>query len=230
VYVLSYVPVVRGSVFASPLARGSWTRNFAREQREMVTFHFPPAATYHRAEVYWVQKTHPDVSPAWSWPLIKRPERHYVEDTADDQHRRILAMGSPWVWWTSLVALAYLGLQSARRRQNDAAAVALIGISVFYLPFLSLSGTRSAPFLHDMLPSVPFMCLALATVSNAWNGTFSRWIVIGFGTAAVAFFIFFYPILTGLPLSQQALDARQWFQDCEPYADIAAPAGWCWTQ
>jgi dolichyl-phosphate-mannose--protein O-mannosyl transferase len=46
--------------------------------------------------------------------------------------------------------------------------------------------------------------------------------------AAVALFAFFYPILTAVPLSREGLQARQWFQDCEPSADIAAPAGWCW--
>jgi dolichyl-phosphate-mannose-protein mannosyltransferase len=230
IYIVSFVPITEGPVFKWPLARGSWTRNFARQQRELVNFHFPSAANRYKAEVYWVGKTHPDVSPAWSWPLIKRPERYYKEDSGGDAHRRIIALGSPLVWWTSLAALAYLGLQVAQGQRSDAAVVALIGISVLYLPFLLISGVRSAPFLHDILPSVPFMCLALATVSDRWTSAFSRWIVVGFATAAVAMFIFFYPVLTAGPLSQEALKARQWFQDCEPSADIAAPAGWCWKQ
>ena len=228
IYILSFVAITEGTVLTWPWIHGSWPRNFAREQREMLNFHFPSAADLKKSEIYWVAKTHPDVSPAWSWPLIKRPERYYIEDTAGGEHRRIVAMGSPLVWWTSIAAFAYLILQIGRGRQNDAAIVALTGISVLYLPFLLVSGVRSAPFLHDMLPSVPFMCLALAAVPHGWGSSFSKFIVIGFATAAVALFIFFYPILVGSPLSQDALHARQWFQDCAPSVDIAAPKGWCW--
>jgi dolichyl-phosphate-mannose--protein O-mannosyl transferase len=227
VYILAFAPIVDGSVVSPPWVRGSWPRNFAREQLVMFNFHFPSAATYHRSEVYWVGKTHPDVSPAWSWPLIKRPELHHREDNGAE-HRRIIALGSPLVWWTSLAALAYLAVQLTRGRRNDAALVALTGISVLYMPFVVITGVRSAPFLHDILPSVPFMCLALATAPHDWKSSWSRPTLIGFATAAVALFVFFYPILTGSPLSEEELDARMWFQDCRPSADIAAPAGWCW--
>jgi len=221
VYVLSYTPRIDGSVFALPWARGSWVRTFAREQREMLNFHF------YSGQIYWVGKTNIFVSPAWSWPLVKRPESLYWHERGDE-HGRIMFIGNPLVWGTSIAALVYLGLQLARRRRNDAAVVALTGIAVLYLPFLLVSGVRSAPFLHDMLPSVPFMCLALAAVAVGWKNPLSRWIVLGYATAVVALFAFFYPILTGAPLSREGLEARQWFKDCEPSADIAAPAGWCW--
>jgi dolichyl-phosphate-mannose-protein mannosyltransferase len=221
VYILAYVPRIDGSLFALPWVRGSWIRTFAREQREMLNFHL------YSGEIYWVGKTNIYVSPAWSWPLIKRPESLYWHERGDE-HGRIIFMGNPLVWWTSLPALMYLGLQVARRRRNDAAVVALTGVAVLYIPFLLVTGVRSAPFLHDILPSVPFMCLALATVAVGWKNPFSRWLVAGFAMGAVALFAFFYPILTAVPLSREGLQARQWFQDCEPSADIAAPAGWCW--
>lgn len=221
VYVLSYAPRIDGPLFALPWVRGSWIRTFARKQREMLHFHF------YSGEIYWVGKTNTFVSPAWSWPLIKRPETLHWEERSDE-HGRIIFMGNPLVWWTSLAALAYLGLQLARRRRNDAAVVALTGMAVLYAPFLLASGVRSAPFLHDILPSVPFMCLALATVAVGWEDSFSRWISLGFAAAAIGFFVFFYPVLTAVPLSQEGLEARQWFQDCAPSADIAAPVGWCW--
>jgi hypothetical protein len=228
IYILAFTAITDGTVLTRPWVRGSWTRNFAREQREMLNFHFPPAAAFTKSEIYWVSKTHPDVSPAWSWPLIKRPERYYIEDTANGKHLRIVAMGSPLVWWSSIAAFAFLALQIGRGRRNDGALVAWTGISVLYLPFLLVSGVRSAPFLHDILPSVPFMCLALAAVADGWKSSLSKFILIGFAAAAVALFVFFYPILAGWPLSQNALEARQWFQDCAPSADIAAPKGWCW--
>ena len=222
VYISSFAPRLDGSIFALPWVTGSWTRNFVREQRDLLNFHLSSP------EIRSVGKTNYDVSPAWSWPLIKRPEHYYFHEGAGDEHGRIMAMGNPLVWWTSLAAFAYLGLRVAQGRRNDAAVVALTGVAVLYAPFLLISGVRAAPFLHDMLPSVPFMCLALATVADGWKSSLSNWIILGFIAAAVALFVFFYPILTGVPLSQEAMEARQWFQDCQPAAGIAAPAGWCW--
>jgi dolichyl-phosphate-mannose--protein O-mannosyl transferase len=219
VYVFSYAPSLDGAKF-TPWVKGSWARNFAREQREMVNFHL------FSKEIYYVGKTNRDVSPAWSWFLIKRPEHYYFHETGNE-HGRIMGMGSPLVWWTSLAALVYLGLKLAKDRKNDASIVTLTAIAVLYLPFLLVSSVRAAPFLHDILPSVPFMCLALATVTNGWKKASSTWIVIGFTTAAVAMFVFFYPILSGLPVSQEALQAREWFQDCERANAVSTP-GWCW--
>jgi dolichyl-phosphate-mannose-protein mannosyltransferase len=222
VYIVSYAPRIEGSAFALPWSHGSWIRNFASVQREMLNFH------RHSKEILYVGKTNAYVSPAWSWPLIKRPMVYYSNEPAGDGHERITAMGSPLVWWTSLTALAYLGLQVVRRRRNDAAVVVLTGFAALYVPSLLMSSVRPATFVYYMLPSVPFMCLALATVAVGWIHSFPRWIVVGFLVVAVVLFAFFYPVLAGVPLSHEAVQARQWFHDCRPATGIAAPAGWCW--
>jgi dolichyl-phosphate-mannose--protein O-mannosyl transferase len=36
-------------------------------------------------------------SPAWSWPLIRRPVVYFQEDSGR-RYREILALGSPVVW------------------------------------------------------------------------------------------------------------------------------------
>ena len=97
-----------------------------------------------------------------------------------------------------------------------------------YLPLLVVNRARSATFLYYMLPSVPFMCLAMAAVASSRTARRWRWLTIAFSAAAVALFAFFYPVLTGAPLSERALRARQWFTDCEPAPGMLAPAGWCW--
>ena len=49
-----------------------------------------------------------------------------------------------------------------------------------------------------------------------------------FGALAIAFFVFFYPVLTASPLSRQGLEVRQWFDDCRAPPGALAPDGWCW--
>lgn len=221
VYLACYAGRIDGRVLALPWARGSWARNFAHVQREMLESHL------YGQEAFYVGKTNPYVSPAWSWPLIRRPMAYYSHEDAGSRHVRIMAMGNPLTWWAALVALAYLGLQLVGRRRTDAAVVTVTGFALMFVPLLLMSSARAATFLYYMLPSVPFMCLALATVASDRRRV-PGWIVVAFMAAAVALLAFFYPVLTGLPLSGAAVEARLWFRDCQAGSGIAAPAGWCW--
>ena len=217
VYIASFVGRIEGSVLSLPWAHGSWARNFLGVQREMLRFHLG------------IQDVSPYSSPAWSWPLIKRPVV-YFSDASGGTYREILAIGSPVVWWAALIALAYLAIRMARRRKpTDAAVVAVGGFAVMYLPWLAVSTGRSFTFLFYLLPAVPFMCLAVAIVATPWVRSFTgRAALTLFGVLAFTFFVFFYPVLTAAPLSREALEARQWFDDCRAPPGTLAPEGWCW--
>jgi dolichyl-phosphate-mannose-protein mannosyltransferase len=219
VYVVCFAGRIEGSLLSLPWSRGSWVRDFVGVQKAMLQFHLG------------IQDVSPYTSPAWSWPLIRRPVVYFQEATGG-RYREILAMGSPVVWWASLPAIAYLGIQAARRRRAyafDAAVVAVGGFAVLYLPWLAVTSERSFTFLFYLLPAVPFMCLAIAVVATPWVRSFGgRTIVALFCALAVASFAFFYPVLTATPLSVPAVEARRWFTDCRPPPGTLAPSGWCW--
>jgi dolichyl-phosphate-mannose--protein O-mannosyl transferase len=83
------------------------------------------------------------------------------------------------------------------------------GVAVLYLLWLAVTAERSFTFLFYLLPAMPFMCLALATVLTAWVQSLGgRAIVALFCALAIASFAFFYPVLTATPLSKQAAEAR----------------------
>jgi dolichyl-phosphate-mannose--protein O-mannosyl transferase len=216
VYVASFIGRIEGSVSSWPWTRGSWVRNLLGVQREMLRFHLA------------IQDVSPFTSPAWSWPLIRRPVV-YFHDVSGGSYREILALGSPVVWWASLIALAILviGIRR-RRRQTEAAVVAIGGFAVLYLPWLASTG-RSFTFLFYLLPAVPFMCLALAIVATPWIRSLrGRLAVTAFAALAITCFVFFYPVLTAAPLSRQAFEARRWFDDCRAPPGSLASDGWCW--
>ena len=217
VYVVSFAGRIDGPLLSWPWAHGSWVRNFLGAQKAMLQFHLG------------IQDVSPYSSPAWSWPLIRRPVV-YFQEASGGRYREVLAMGSPVVWWASLPALGYLGIRVARRRlASDAAVVIVGGFAVLYLPWLAVTGERSFTFLFYLLPAVPFMCLALATVVTPWVRSLGgRSIVALFCALAIASFAFFYPILTATPLSKEAVESRQWFRDCRPPPGSLAPGGWCW--
>jgi dolichyl-phosphate-mannose-protein mannosyltransferase len=217
VYVVSFAGRIDGPLLSWPWTHGSWVRNFLGAQKAMLQFHLG------------IQDVSPYTSPAWSWPLIRRPVV-YFQEASEGRYREILAMGNPVVWSTSLAAIAYLGARAAqRRRASDAAVVIVGGFAVLYLPWLAVTGERSFTFLFYLLPTVPFMCLALAAVMTPWVRSLGgRAIVALFCALAVVSFGFFYPVLTATPLSKQAVEARHWFRDCRPPPGSLAPSGWCW--
>ncbi len=216
VYVFTYVGRVDGSLLALPWNEGSFLRSVWDQQLSMLEFHANLTAL------------HGYQSPAWSWPLVKRPVSYHF-DSGGGTYREIMALGSPIVWWTSLIALVYVGYAWIRRRGATEALIA--GGFVFaYLPWLLQQTDRSATFLFYLLPAVPFMCLALGYVAVRLGSSIESRIAIGiFTTAAVASFMFFSPLVLGQPLSQPDWQKRILFEDCtkaEGYE--GSPAGWCW--
>jgi dolichyl-phosphate-mannose-protein mannosyltransferase len=216
VYVVSFIGRIHGSLLSWPWVHGSWIRTFFGLQKGMLEYHL--RLKYPNAYA----------SPAWSWPLLKRPVI-FLYTASRGRVQEILAIGNPVVWWPSLLALVYLGVRLVRRGPGDRpAATIVVGFAALYLPWLALS-TRPLTFLYYLLPAVPFMYLAVAAVidphlaSWAWRGA-----AVTLCALAVAFLLFFYPVLTAKPLSGKSVEARVWFRDCQRAPQGVTPAGWCW--
>ncbi|HYV96015.1 MAG TPA: phospholipid carrier-dependent glycosyltransferase [Gemmatimonadaceae bacterium] len=217
-YTATFAGRTDGSLVAAPWLQGSWVRNFAHVQRGMLEFHKADP------EIKYVGLTNPYASPAWSWPLLKRPMTYYAEPDTGPVQQRITATGSPFVWWTCFAALGFLAVCVVQRKADDAARVAVGGFLAMYAPLVLVSSGRAATFIYYMLPSVPFMCLAIVAVTRR-----ARWqLLAAYGLIAVVSFAFFYPVLTGVSLPRGAVERRIWFHDCAPATGRKAPSGWCW--
>jgi dolichyl-phosphate-mannose-protein mannosyltransferase len=231
-YVITFVGRIDGALVELPWAQGSWPRSF-------LGLHVEGMLQHHLD----YDGNHPYASAAWSWPLIKRPVVYYFSDSSGF-YREVMALGNPLVWWTSLAALAFTGIQAWRRRgSQNGESILMIGFACSYLPWLFLTITRSLTFIFYILPTVPFMCLALGYISERlWRWRTGRAAVGLFLAANVALFAFYYPLFVGGRLSPAAWKARIVIDDCAlrdaPRSDQAdrplrrlagpPPDGWCW--
>jgi len=265
VYLVSYVGRLDGTVFALPWTDGSWWHNLWERHRYMLDFHSKLTAT------------HSYQSPPWTWVLLKRPVSYFFcsgescnPPVAGNGYQEIFATGNPFVWWPALLAL--VGLAIAWVRRHDFArpeGTILAGFVLTYgfwlFPLSKIAelvlddvpeSERAAVFIFYLLPTVPFMCLALGYVvtkiGRSWE---ARAATALFVAGVIATFAFYYPLLTKRTLPEPQWRSRIWiFDNCDkPPAEKVTttvtvtengeakvttsesdpsgsipPPGWCW--
>lgn len=131
--------------------------------------------------------------------------------TAEQCNREVLALGTPLLWWTALLALAYLAYRLPRHRDPRAAAV-LCAVAAGYLPWFLYQGRTLFSFY--IVVFVPFLCLAIAVLTQDLlpAPTRPRIIAAGLGLTAIATnFVWFLPLYTAHPIPTAAWGARIWF-------------------
>ena len=242
----AYLPLAVVALVVIPAAiyLGSWYPFFARGQ-----FHtLADLIDYQKASFAYhatLTATHPYGSPWWSWPFLSRPVLYYAEYTGlgTDQFTGqplislIENLGNPWIWWTSLpcvVALPYFIV----RHRSFPATVILIGFITQYLPWSHITRVL---FLYHMFGGLIFMILALAFVlAQIAQGSpgLGRGVLVTHLGLAVAFFFYFYPLWTALPMSTPAFyygsgtppwGPKFWLVNCKPDLPPAQPQLWCWS-
>ena len=246
VYWPTYVAIAAIALVAIPLAIyvESWYPFFARGQfhnlADLIDYQVQ-SFRYHAT----LNATHPYGSPWWSWPFLSRPVLYYAEYTnlgidhwsGEPLIARIENLGNPWIWWTSLPCVISLPYFIVRHRSFPATVI-LLGFVTQYLPWSHISRVL---FMYHMFGGLIFMVLALAFVL-AWIATHAppigRAVLVGHLGLAVAFFFYFYPLWTGLPISVDATDPgsgtpvwgpKLWLVNCKPNLPASQAQLWCWS-
>ncbi len=190
------------NVSATAIARGWW-----KEQRQIVRFHLN------------LEATHPYRASALTWPVLGRPVAYYYEtckpdrDVEEDGACQVSAgkvaaihgLGNPAIWWTALLAYPVVLWGGVVRRDWRAWAI-LLFILLQYVPWLFAS---RPVFLFYATPIVPFMALALVyAAERTLAHPRLRWAPAVIGVLAVGAFVFWYPVLAGLEISEGAWRLR----------------------
>ena len=217
IYVLSYIPYLRA------YGEIEWNaETFARIWDAQVLMF-----DYHKnlvAEHYFA-------SPWYEWPLIIKPMWYYNADfKGAGMASSILSFGNPAVWWTGLIgilfvlgysvyrnALPALGVLPGRDDERDRAMpVICVAFLSGYLPWVLVSRLT---FIYHYFASVPWIIIATAlglmTIERR-NRRLARALAAVLAVAAVALFIGFYPLASGMEVPRAWCDAMNWFD------------GWMW--
>jgi hypothetical protein len=189
IYMLSYVTY---------FLAGHGLVDFWRMQWDIYSFHSHLSAS------------HPASSPWWSWPPMLRPVWMYV-GSFDGSTGYISSMGNPALWWAGIpVMLATFWL--AIRHRNKIA----IFISIpFLTQWLFFAPIGRVIFIYHFFPNVLFLILAITLWSQwLWDKyKWGKWVVVGYLALNVACFALFFPVLSGLPMSQGYWHSMRWMVD-----------------
>ncbi len=199
----------------------SWIPFFTRGQ-----FHGLPDLIEYQKQAFiyhaTLTATHPYGSPWFSWPWLYRPVAYYYEYqglgvdqlTGRPLVAGIVDLGNPVIWWASIPAVLSLPYFVFRHRSFPAALI-LVGFLTQYLPWARISRVI---FLYHMFGGLVFMVLALAYVLVRMQqagpirfdvrGTelvlSTRMLVPAYLALVVVAFLYFYPVWTALPISDNS--------------------------
>jgi dolichyl-phosphate-mannose-protein mannosyltransferase len=230
VYLASYIGRMPGELIGLPWQEGTVWRGIWEHQQAMLRFHTQ------------LLGDHPYESPPWAWLLLKRPVAYFFSDEAGT-YREILALGSPLAWLVAVAGFGWAGVQWIRSGWSvwRPELVMLVAAFATYLPWLVLQGDRNEVFIWYILPTLPFLYGAAGLmVAWGWQWLAGRAATVVVAVGVVAMLVFFFPVLTALPVSPDGWRARMWLTDCArpgaptlelPDDEINSgppPAGWCW--
>lgn len=168
--------------------------------------------------------THPYSSPWREWPLMMRPVFLYVSSSG----AKIYSLGNPVIFWLGLPALAFAlwqALAGVRAKVDEVTGrfslsgalgpeqAALLFVVLTYLGFfLPWAIQPRIMFIYHYLPSLPFLLLALAyVIYRLWQQPLGRTAAVLFLAVAALTFIYFYPHLAAVEVSDSLSESYFWF-------------------
>ncbi len=180
-------------------------------------------------QMWWyhsrLKATHDYASPWWSWPFNLYPVWYFV-DYGKNTIANIFASGNPIIFWSGfgailvtiwdftklvlslshrpLLSIKHFYMTSLNDLQTaDGLFVGLLGFFSFLLPW-ALS--PRIMFLYHYSPCVPFLSLCLGyQISLLAHGKKDRILLIAILMLILAGFLFYYPMLTGIPLPRDLM-------------------------
>ena len=161
---------------------------------------------YHKG----LTATHPYQSSWWKWPLLLRPVYLYL-GSGKEESAHIYAIGNPFIWWSGCVFLI-LSVVQVIRKELPALAFVTLSVFAYWLPW-ALS-PRKLVFLYHFLASLPFVILIIAYFLDLlWSKSYyGRAFVLVYLAIALGMFIYFYPILAAVPVSNVSVESFFWLK------------------
>ncbi|HKU68776.1 MAG TPA: phospholipid carrier-dependent glycosyltransferase [Candidatus Baltobacteraceae bacterium] len=171
-----------------------------------------------------LKATHPYQSSWWQWPLDLRPIAYYWKDlrtgtAASDPNAccvaEITSLPNPLIVWFGLLCVPLVAVLAWYEKNKGYALLVL----AYLLQWLPWAKSPRITFAYHFYVDVPIIILCnVIILQRLWNWQFghsesrlyARIAAGAYVAAVVLAFVWFYPILAGVPLPWNQWDARMW--------------------
>lgn len=148
-----------------------------------------------------LEATHAFSSHWYTWLLDLRPVWYYSNsDLPSGIKASIAGFGGPVIWLVGLFCILLLLWRQISGRGSRPGVAVLVLYGAQLAPWMAVS---RCTFLYHYFPSSMFCLAAIAVVLGQMKDeTRAKKIAVGLGVAALVLFVWFYPILSGLPVPE----------------------------
>jgi dolichyl-phosphate-mannose-protein mannosyltransferase len=158
--------------------------------------------------------THPYGSAAWTWPLMLRPIWLYYDSPTPSQVIGIIEIGNIFTWIGGLAAVVFLVYQTTMKQAKqmyDRNFFLILTYLALYLPWFAIGRVKF--IYHYFIPMlILLIMLAIVLSEKVLNNKDYKWYGYIFLGLATLFFIYFLPLLMGLPISEPFYRHHMWLQ------------------
>jgi dolichyl-phosphate-mannose--protein O-mannosyl transferase len=218
---LQYAVLPTTIYFSSWIGWFSSSRGWARDYSSNI---FASFFHYHSQMLGFhtglVEKHSYQANP-WSWLVMGRPTSFYYQSPktcgADNCAQEVLALGTPFLWWFGVIALAVVfgfWIRSlAQKRYEPSLNIIVAGMTAGYLPWFFFQERTVFSFYAIIFQ--PFIILAIIYCAYVallhFKNSRNTYIFIGVvGIAIFSNFIYFLPLFTGDVITYDAWQTRMW--------------------
>ena len=204
-----------------------YDRKWANSQRHGF-FSFIPApirSLWHYHSEMWdfhttLTASHPYAANPWSWLIMGRPTSFYYQAPkscgANACAQEVLALGTPLLWWSGVLAIAItIGYWIARREWQS--GLLLLSLAAGYLPWFNWQ--KRTVFNFYTIAFEPFIILIIIYVLSKFLEPNAEGITprprrvasYGFLAIIVLNFLYFLPLYLGNVITYSHWSSLMWF-------------------
>lgn len=151
--------------------------------------------------------THPFSSVWYEWPIMANPVWLYTGNTLNGLKMTISDIGNPAIWWVGIIGALYLVIDSIKNKNKNSIFILVFILSTF-IPYIFIGRLM---FMYHYFITLPFIMLGIVSfIKWITEKTKNNRIYYGYIILIVITFFVFYPIVSGMPISDDYVESLKW--------------------
>lgn len=171
-------------------------KKIIKQQEEMYKYHSS------------LESDHYFSSKWYTWPIAYKPVWYHNQIIDTNTRETISSVGNIVIWWFGIITTIYLLLKLLIKKDINCFYL-LITILSLWIPY---SLIKREMFLYHYFPVLPFIIL---TITNFFKDLENKikvdFIIMSYLVFVVIFFIIYYPIVSGTPISNNRIENLKLF-------------------